>query len=349
MVSCSAQSLRARTSYREGLHGLGNRLCRAAIVALAVMLYSAVPAMACDPCGLHSSVQVPGVVNALRTTGMQADALTVGVQEQFATYRVRGENDLRTTETDLELIRTLSVSQLSVGYNLSSSIALQGNVPFVVRSYDRFERFEKVRETESGLGDSSLLATYSPYSFNDLDSRFFVAGVAGLKVPTGDTGSLKRVASEGENQPDNIQGRGLTLGTGSVDVPIGVIGYGRLDRMVLFASAQYTFRTEGAADYQFANDLAWSIAPGRLFLIGEEESISCSMVFSGEHKGSDHLNGELLPRTAVSNLYLGPELFYADGSRWSIQLAVDLPIALDVGGAAVEPETRSRVAVSWSF
>ncbi len=213
MASCSVGSLRIRRVNRKGRRALGNRFCRAVIVALAVLLCSTGPAMACDPCGLHSSVQVPGVVNALRTTGMQADALTVGVQEQFATYRVRGENDLRTTETDLELIRTLSVSQLSVGYNLSSSIALQGNVPFVVRSYDRFERFEKVRETESGLGDSSLLATYSPYSFNDLDSRFFVAGVAGLKVPTGDTGSLKRVASEGEDQPDNIQGRGLTLGT----------------------------------------------------------------------------------------------------------------------------------------
>jgi hypothetical protein len=299
---------------------------------------------------MHNAVQVPGVMNAMRTTGLQSGAWTVGAQEQFNTYRVRGENDLRTTETDLELIRQLSVTQLSTTYNLSSQVAVQANVPIVVRNFDRFERFQKVRDTESGLGDASILSTYSPYPFNDVESRFFIAGVAGLKLPTGDTGSLTRVASEGEEGADvRIQGRGLTLGTGSVDLPLGVVTYGRQGRLQLFTSALYTFRSEGAADYRFANDLAWSFAPGWLFLLGEEESLAFSLVTSGEFKGSDHLDGELLPRTAVSNIYLGPELFYSLSSKVSVQLGVDLPIATDVGGAAVKPETRTRFAVGWSF
>jgi hypothetical protein len=315
-----------------------------------VLLTGSEMAAACDPCGMHNAVQVPGLLNSLRTTGLQAGAWTLGAQEQFSTFRIRGENDLRTTETDLELIRNLSVTQISGAYNLSSEVALQVNLPFVVRNYDRFERFQKVRDSEAGLGDSSILSVYSPYSSNDGESRFFVAGVAGLKLPTGDTGSLTRVANEGGEPADvRIQGRGLTLGSGSVDLPIGFISYARSGRLQFFGSAQYTFRTEGAADYQFANDLVWSSAPGWLFLIGEEQSLAFSLVFSGEHKGSDHLNGDLLPRTAMSNLYLGPELFYAVSNRLSLQLGVDLPVALDVGGAAVKPETRSRVAVSWSF
>jgi hypothetical protein len=307
-------------------------------------------AAACDPCGMHNAVQVPGLLNSMRTTGLQAGAWTAGAQEQFSTFRIRGENDLRTTETDLELIRNLSVTQLSGAYNLSSEVALQVNVPFVVRNYDRFERFRKVRDTEAGLGDSSILAVYSPFSSTDTESRFFAAGVAGVKLPTGDTGSLSRVAHEGGEPADvRIQGRGLTLGSGSVDLPVGFVSYARSGRLQFFGSAQYTFRTEGAADYRFANDLVWSTAPGWLFLIGEDQSVALSMVFSGEHKGSDHLDGELLPRTAMSNLYLGPEVFYAVSNRFSLQLGVDLPVALDVGGAAVKPETRSRVGVSWSF
>jgi hypothetical protein len=119
--------------------------------------------------------------------------------------------------------------------------------------------------------------------------------------------------------------------------------------MVLFTSAQYTIRTEGAADYRFADDLLWSVAPGWLFLIEEERNLTLSAVFSGEHKGSDHIHGELLPRTASNNLYLGPELFYSFSNRFSLQLAFDLPVATDVGGAAVKPETRSRASVSFSF
>ena len=307
-------------------------------------------AFACDPCGMHSSVQIPGVMNALRTTGLQSDAWTFGIQEQLSTFDVRGENDLRTTETDLELIRNLSVTQFSLAYNVSSKLAVQLNAPFVARNYDHFERYKKVRDTESGLGDSSVFATYSPYSYNDVESRFFMAGLLGIKAPTGDTGSLKRLASnDGESSDLRIQGRGLTLGTGSIDIPLGLVGYGRQGRALIFSTVQYTIRTEGAADYQFANDCSWSLAPGWLFLLGEEESLTLSGVLSGEHKGSDHLDNQLLPRTAMNNIYLGPELFYSMTNKVSVQLGIDLPIALDVGGAVVKPETRTRFAVSISY
>lgn len=315
-----------------------------------LLLSGASAGFACDPCGMHSSVQIPGVMNSLRTTGLEPGSWTLSASEQFSTFRITGENDLRTTESDLELIRNLSVTQFIAAYNLSSRAALQVNVPLVVRDYEHFERFAKVRDTEAGLGDMSVLGTYSPYSYNDVENRFFIAGTGGIKLPTGDTGSLTRVANEdGESADTRVQGRGLTLGTGSVDVPLGLVTYGRTGRVQLFASAQYTIRTEGAADYQFANDLAWSVAPGWLFLIGEEESLSCSVVFSGENKGGDHIGDELLPRTAVNNLYLGPELFYSMTNRIAVLVGIDLPVAIDVGGAAVKPETRSRLAISLSF
>jgi hypothetical protein len=337
---------------RDTLHSLlrqALRVCSGLLIGIFGVV-AVDNAHACDPCGVHSAVQVPGLMNALRTTGLQPAAWTLGISEQFSTFDVRGENDLRTTNTDLELIRNLSVTQFSLSYNVSSQVAVQVNAPLVVRNYDHFERFSKVRDTEAGLGDASILTTFSPYSYTDVEERFFVAGVAGLKLPTGDTGSLTRVANEGAESADvRIQGRGLTLGTGSVDMPVGLVTYARSGRWQVFGSAQYTFRTEGAADYRFADDLAWSAAPGWLFVLGEERSLSCSLVISGEDKGSDRLAGEALPRTAAHNVYLGPELFYAVSNKLSVQVGIDLPIALDVGGAAVEPETRSRLALSWIF
>lgn len=319
---------------------------------LALFIATTAPneAAACDPCGMHSSVQVPGVMNTLRSAGLQDGAFTVGLQEQFNTFRITGDNDLRTTESDLELIKNLSVTQFTAAYNITSAWALQTNIPFVVRDYETFERYQKVRETESGIGDASILTTYSPYSYTSTDARFFIAGLAGLKLPTGDSGSLKRISSaETTNSTYDVQGRGLTLGSGSLDVPLGLVTYGRLGRATLFASAQYTIRTEGAADYRFADDVTWSAAPGWLFLLGEEENLTLSLVCSGENKGSDHIQGQLLPRTAANNVYLGPEIFYSVSNRIFVQLGVDLPVAIDVGGAVVEPETRSRASITWSF
>jgi hypothetical protein len=299
---------------------------------------------------MHNSVQVPGLTNALRSSGLQDGAVTIGLQEQFSTFKIVGENDLRTTESNLELIKNLSVTQITAAYNISSSWALQANVPFIVRDYETFERYKKVRDTEAGIGDASILTTYSPYSYTDISSRFFIAGLAGLKLPTGDSGSLKRISQSGSTTtPDDIQGRGLTLGSGSLDVPLGIVTYARSGRATLFASAQYTIRTEGAADYRFSDDISWSAAPGWLFLLGEDQNLTASIVCSGENKASDHLNGTLLPRTAANNVYLGPEIFYSAANRIFIQLAVDLPVATDVGGAAVKPETRSRFSFTWSF
>lgn len=314
------------------------------------VMFSVSPLYACDPCGMHNSVQVPGVMNSLRSTGLEPNAWTLGVSEQFSTFTVRGENELRTTEGDLELIRNLSVTQFTTAYNVTSQVAFQVNAPLVVRNYDHFERFAKVRDTEAGLGDMSFLGTYSPYSWNDVESRVFVAGFGGIKAPTGDTGSLTRIVSDdGASASTQIQGRGLTLGTGSVDVPLGLVAYGRTGQLQLFSSAQYTIRTQGAADYRFANDLSWSAAPGWLFVIGEEETIATSLVVSGESKSGDHVNDELLPRTAVHNVYMGPEVFYSITGRVSMLLGVDLPISIDVGGAAVKPETRSRAMVTVAF
>jgi hypothetical protein len=308
------------------------------------------PLYACDPCGMNNSVQVPGVMNSLRSTGLRPNVWTIGVSEQLSTFKVRGENELRTTDKDLELIRNLSVTQFTAAYNVSSQIAWQINAPLVVRNYDHFERFAKVHDTEAGLGDMSFLSTYSPYSFNDVESRIFVAGLGGIKAPTGDTGSLTQIVSDdGSSAGTQIQGRGLTLGTGSVDIPFGLVAYGRSGRLQMFSSAQYTIRTEGAADYRFADDLSWSAAPGWLFILGEEKSLATSLVVSGERKGGDHLNGKLLPKTAVNNVYMGPEVFYSVTGSVSVLLGVDLPISIDVGGAAVRPETRSRAMLSVAF
>jgi len=319
------------------------------IIALQLVLGIS-PLHACDPCGMHNSAQIPGVLNSLRSTGLEPNAWTLGVSEQFSTFKIRGENELRTTESDLELIRNLSVTQFTAAYNLSSHVSFQVNAPIVVRNYDRFERFARVRDTEVGLGDMSFLGTYSPYSWSDTESRVFVAGFGGIKAPTGDTGSLTRIVSEdGTSASAQIQGRGLTLGTGSVDVPLGIVAYGRNGSFQLFSSAQYTIRTEGAANYRFANDLLWSAAPGWLFILGEEKSIALSVVVSGESKSGDHVDGEFLPKTALNNVYAGPEVFYSITRRISMLVGVDLPIAVDVGGAAVKPETRCRSMLTVAF
>ncbi len=58
-------------------------------------------------------------------------------------------------ETDQYLAS--SITQFVAGYSFTSRFALQVNVPFIYRSFQRPEGFAIDHGTESGLGDVSLL------------------------------------------------------------------------------------------------------------------------------------------------------------------------------------------------
>lgn len=324
-----------------------------ALVSLCASLLTTHTAQACDTCGMSSAMQLPGTVNATRSVGLQEGGWTASFAQQVSRFKTRGDSALRTADTDLELVKTFSTSQLSASYNLTSELGVQLALPIIVREYDHFVNFRRQRGTDSGLGDMTSLMTYSPYSQNTPEERTFLLFFGGLKLPTGDTGSLKRVVDSAEvaggDPSTSLQGRGLALGSGSVDVPFGFTVYHREDRLFALLIAQHTFRNEGEADYRFANDTSWSATPGYLFLLNDDNNLSLGMTVSGEHKGNDRLAGITLDRTSVNNIYVGPEVLFSWQNRLTAQAAIDLPVAVDVGGAAVEPDFRVRASLNWIF
>ncbi len=80
--------------------------------------------------------------------------------------------------------------------------------------------------------------------------------------------------------------------------------------MFLTGSTQYAIRTEGAYDYQFVNDRTWRGGPRVYLVLGHEHTLALQVVVLGESKGLDTANGAAVDDTAVTSVFLGPQISF---------------------------------------
>jgi hypothetical protein len=176
--------------------------------------------------------------------------------------------------------------------------------------------------------------------------------LGGLKYPTGDSSriheELGEVAVPGA-PASGIHGHDLTLGTGSVDGIVGTGIFTRWRRLFLNASVQYAIRTKGEIGYQFANDLTWSGGPGIYLVLNHKYTLLLQAVASGENKGKDTFQHASADDTAVTAVYLGPQVTFTWGGNLSAQVGVDLPLSIDNSAFQIVPSYRVRTSVNWHF
>ena len=169
----------------------------------------------------------------------------------------------------------------------------------IYRSFKRPDGLGGIEhDSESGVGDASLLGNWIAYSHQKKHSTVLFNLLGGVKFPTGSTSRIKEEFEEVEEPigpASGIHGHDLTLGSGSFDGIVGATAFVRTGRFFLDASVQYAIRSEGDYGYQFANDLTWSGGPGVFLLLRDEFSLSLQAVVSGEDKGLDTFQGSRRP------------------------------------------------------
>ena len=301
-------------------------------VSLLVVAVCAQPVVACDLCAVYAATEAQGGSGQVGFGG---------VAEQFTYFNTLQVNGHDVANDGDQYIKS-SLSQVFAGYNFNDRIGVQFNLPIIYRSYG----YGLARGSELGIGDVSLLGNARVFEKLTEDFTFNWTALGGVKFPTGATGHLN------PNAPDfspGIGGHDLTLGSGSYDGLVGTGFYMRWKRVFLAGAMQYAIRTEGDYGYQFANDWTWFGGPGVYLLLGNEHTLSVQAVVSGETKGQDTVNGMATDDTAVTIVYLGPQINYTWSSKLSAQIAVDLPVSVAATGEQLVPDYRVRAAVTWRF
>ncbi|NDC37590.1 MAG: hypothetical protein EBZ48_06010, partial [Proteobacteria bacterium] len=185
----------------------------------------------------------------------------------------------------------------------------------------------------------------------------------GVKLPTGNSSRLKEELPEeghlakhaGQHHDEDsvlgaVHGHDLALGSGSVDVPFGFGLFASIDRVVFEGEFEYCIRTSGSHQYQYADHIIFSAAPGLYLSRGHEQRVALFAELSGENKSKDSgANGMLMTDTALSALYLGPKLQASVGRNLSAELGVSWPVHYETSAPQIAASYRLKAAVAWRF
>ena len=344
------------------------------------MSAAAFASRACDLCGcytpqLEAMPQTASEMPFGQPAGMAmqswSDRLYLAVAEQF-TYFNTVQVDGREVANPTDQYLASSITQFVAGYSFTSRFALQVNVPFIYRSFERPEGFAIDRGTESGLGDVSLLlksvlfhyastgrremlfeeGNKSPVAIDhepDFTASFVL--LTGLKFPTGDTDRIKEEFEEVEvpGAPESgIHGHDLTLGTGSYDGIFGGQSSLRYKNFFFQADLQFTLRGDGLHQYHFANDLSWSGGPGYYFIRNPHTIVGLQFVVSGEHKDVDRFRGKEAEDTGITSVAVGPRIVASLG-KVSAEIGADFPVSIENTAFQVVPDYRIRGGIAIRF
>jgi hypothetical protein len=289
------------------------------------------PVLGCDLCSVYAATEAQGG---------SGKGFFGGVAEQFTHFGTVQE-DGHKVASEGQYIDS-SVAQVFAGYNFNNSVGVQLNLPVIYRAFGS----ETIHGTELGIGDVSLVGTFTAYRHLSERFNFSWTLLGGVKFPTGDSSRLNTPDSE---LPEGIGGHDLALGSGSYDGLVGTGVSGRWKRLFASASLQYAIRSEGDFQHHYANDLTWFGGPGVYLVLGHQYTLSLQAVVSGETKGKDTFSGVPDGDSAETLVYLGPQVNLTWGSRLAVVAGVDLPVSRDNSGLQVLPDYRVRGAVTLRF
>lgn len=302
---------------------------------------------ACDPCSLY---------NVSRLLGTEKNSFTLSLSQQYTRFKsVKDELKPR----DGEIGRDFNVSQLAFAYDFLDSLGIQFTLPLIYRNFDYYERFAAERESEFGIGDAVISGNFTALNHKTGSLLNLIVFNFGVKLPTGDTGSLKNIP---DNQQNNnlifdkhhtvsgaLGGRALALGSGSIDYIFGMSSLNRYERYLLLGNFQYSHRTQGSFNYEFGNDFVWSIGPGYYVYVSEDHTIALRGALSGEYKEKDTFNNIRVDRSQINNTYLGPEIIISVSNSLIIDTGVDFLISDRGDSSLIVPAFRVRSGISYRF
>lgn len=327
----------------EVIEILKTKLCHQVFVFVFTSVVALSQSFACDPCALYS---------ALNANQVKTGSIYLTMFEQLTTFE-KGNEDAYYSLKNGEIIKEYSTTQFNLSYGVSESFTFQLSVPFVTRFYDKVENYKSRATSDAGFGDMTILTQYSETFSLDSGLKLIPSLYAGIKLPTGDTGSLGQDTAGTTSKHHTITGatgagRVLTFGSGSFDYPIGGSLTLNKDRIILPLGAQYTFRTTGSFDYRFQDDLFWYVNPGYFILLDDDYTVTLNGFLSGENKGADERNGERVSLSSFSNLFFGPSIGISLNSNFSGEIAFQKRLT-DKDNGIIVPDNRFRLALGYRF
>ena len=238
----------------------------------------------------------------------------------------------------------VNVVPVAVVYGALPKLSLITIVPVVDRSFDRTTGGQRLSETDTGIGDVTLLAKYRFYKKDAfLKSRQFAVQF-GLKLPTGDDDGRD---AQGARLPQPVQ-----LGTGAVDAPLTLTFTEVRNRLLFSGDVGYTLRTE-ANDFEFGDVFNYDLAvkfrfyPAKFVDSGPFKQHFVFLELNGRASGRARAGGAKLADSGGHELFVAPGLQLFLLENVLIEGGVQIPVLQDLNGTQLGTDFNFRAGVRW--
>ncbi|MEX2475772.1 transporter [Marinobacter sp.] len=246
------------------------------------------------------------------------------------------------------LDRDVSVQALGsvLGYGVNSKLAVFGVVPyFFNKELDVTTPMGRVERDTDGIGDISLFGRYTLYQNDFTGGTFRIAPVFGVTAPTGDDndrdgfGELPRPLQTGDGAWDGFGGVVTTYQTLQYQLDAQLLyrengrhdGFARGDETRFDASLQYRIWPHSLK--------GMSGTPGFVYALLESNLI---------HRERNEIGSGTDANSGGIQWLLAPGLQYVT-RRWIVEGTLQLPVAEDPNGNAIQDDSILRVGFRRNF
>ncbi len=210
----------------------------------------------------------------------------------------------------------------SFGFDPAPRWSVTAEIPYVVRGSIEIHDDERLGEIEEsqGIGDMLFLGTYRV--LENADGHLGI--VAGVKIPTGST--------EKENSAGELFEPELQPGTGSTDVPFGLVWRLAAGGWEARGNAVYVVKSEGDQDFEYGDLFSTSVFAD----YPVRPAVRAGFDFNYQHEGKQREEGVKTLDSGGDTILLGPMVSVEAGSGVSLTASVLFPVFQDLGGVHQE-------------
>lgn len=296
-------------------------------------------------CALRALAMVAVVAPALAPAAPQTFNTALPVAEGnfvFRTQLLRREasDDPSPAGRDLSVTGAVSV----LGYGVTGDLTLFGAVPYLDKELE-LDRpgGQRIERGSEGVGDARVLARYTVVRDDAPGRTFRIAPFLGVEAPTGDDderdrfGRLPQPLQPGSGSWDPFAGLVLTYQT--VDYQLDAqIAYQANTAANGFELGDVA-RLDGSFQYRLWPQELGAGVPGFLYGVLEANLI---------HRDRNESDGEEDADSGGTQLFLSPGLQYVT-RRWVVEGIVQVPVAQDLNGSALEDDFIARAGFRINF
>lgn len=244
--------------------------------------------------------------------------------------------------------REVSVQALGsvLGYGVTSKLAVFGVVPyFFNKELDLTTPMGRIERDTSGIGDISLFGRYTAYQHDFTGGTFRIAPFLGVTAPTGDDDDRDRF---GELPRPLQAGDGAWDGFGGVVATYQTLQY-QADAQVLYReNGRHDGFTQGDV-MRFDASLQYRIWPRSLEGVPGTPGFIYALLESNLiHHERNETGGGTDANSGGTQWLLAPGLQYIT-RRWVVEGTVQLPMAEDPNGDAIQDDYIVRVGFRRNF